>query len=333
MGKHIHFPAVFTLLLLCLCMAVCADAAEIRPLDTDHLDVDLTDGFFCFGVKDVDRIVDGGWFTAALYLEDHYDAKQIESMVPGDTVLINGDTWTVREVIRHEPDEPGAADSYEIYTEEENDNYIVFIPVADGCFACQTDDWIPVSPVADMRIMLPLPDGFEYRCGEEEEPQDADAFLNALEEYGDLFVPYNSFCLIRNGSIVSVTHSSYPEGPEILPEDEVDAVEPEEADDAEAMPVWQFCHGLRDGLETAVIKGYTNDCEEGPSEYEMTSEESEIVRSIAISGIITGKASDLSVTGGTWTYTFESPEGKHLLSIEMYKGWIVSSDGMYAYKK
>ena len=44
------------------------------------------------------------------------------------------------------------------------------------------------------------------------------------------------------------------------------------------------------------------------------------------------KADDTSVTGGTWIYSFETPGGKHLLSIEMYRGLIVGSDGMYAYR-
>jgi len=48
--------------------------------------------------------------------------------------------------------------------------------------------------------------------------------------------------------------------------------------------------------------------------------------------VVTEKASDEMVTGGTWIYSFETPGGKHLLSIEMYKGQIVGSDGMYNYR-
>lgn len=104
------------------------------------------------------------------------------------------------------------------------------------------------------------------------------------------------------------------------------------AETAEAVPVWKFCHGLREGLETTVIRGVASDCEEGPSEYEMTPEETEEIRAIALRGVITGKANDLSVTGGTWFYSFETPEGQHLLTVEMYKGWIVdSATGMYTW--
>ena len=41
----------------------------------------------------------------------------------------------------------------------------------------------------------------------------------------------------------------------------------------------------------------------------------------------------MSVTGGTWIYSFETPEGTHLLSIEMYKGLIVAVDGMYSFSR
>ena len=98
------------------------------------------------------------------------------------------------------------------------------------------------------------------------------------------------------------------------------------------MPVWKFCHGLRDGLDTAVITGYTTDCEEGRSIIEMTPEELETIRSLAMNGMVTGKAGDETVTGGTRVYSFETPGGKHLLSVELYKGKIVAADGMYQYK-
>jgi len=100
----------------------------------------------------------------------------------------------------------------------------------------------------------------------------------------------------------------------------------------ESIPVWQFCHGLRDGLETAEIKCFMTDCEEGLIPVEMTGEEIEEIRRLAINGTVTGKANDLAVTGGTWVYTFRTPEGKHLLSVELYRGLIVSRDGMYHYQ-
>ena len=95
------------------------------------------------------------------------------------------------------------------------------------------------------------------------------------------------------------------------------------------VPVWQFCHGIVGGLDTAVITMYATDCETGLSPAELPPEQAEWIRGIAVNGVITGKANDISLTGGTWVYTFETPAGEHLLSVEMYRGMIVAADGMY----
>ena len=98
------------------------------------------------------------------------------------------------------------------------------------------------------------------------------------------------------------------------------------------VPVWQFCHGVRDGLDTAVITLYTTDCETGLIPAELSPEDEAWIRNIAVNGVVTGKANDTAVTGGTWVYSFEAPGGEHLLSIEMYRGLIVSSRGMYSFQ-
>ena len=94
------------------------------------------------------------------------------------------------------------------------------------------------------------------------------------------------------------------------------------------VPVWQFCHGVRDGLDTAVITLYTTDCETGLIPAELSPEDEAWIRGIAVNGMVTGKANDTAVTGGTWVYSFETPAGEHLLTIEVYRGLIVSSRGM-----
>ena len=331
--KRIHLPAVLLVLLLALCVAVCACAAEIRPLENEQDDIDLKNGTFCLTVKDADKVFSGGWFTASLFLEDHYDAKQIEALAPGDTVLVNGKTWTVREVVTHESDTPGQVDAYEIYTEEENDGYIVFSHAGDGCYRCITDDWTPVSPVGDVRVALPLPDRFEYLSEEADAPGNMDTFVDALEMYGDSFVAYNTVCTFEDGMLVRVIHASYPAGPAEDAAEPAEAADPAASGSEEPIPVWKFCHGRREGLETAVITTWYNDCEGGPSQVEVGPEEEEELRSLAINGVITGKANDMGVTGGTSFYSFMSPDGEHLLTIELYKGWIVAVDGMYNYSK
>ena len=82
-----------------------------------------------------------------------------------------------------------------------------------------------------------------------------------------------------------------------------------------------------------MIKVYLSDCEEGLIPTEVSEEDAEAVRSLAMNGFITEKANDMSITGGTWIYSFETPEGKHLLSVELYRGLIVAADGMYGFQR
>ena len=65
---------------------------------------------------------------------------------------------------------------------------------------------------------------------------------------------------------------------------------------------------------------------------DVTEEELEGIRRMALYGVVTGRENDMMVTGGTWVYTFETPDGEYLMSIEMYRGLVVSSDGMYSYR-
>ena len=81
-----------------------------------------------------------------------------------------------------------------------------------------------------------------------------------------------------------------------------------------------------------MITGYTTDCEEGPIPYEMTEEEKEEIRALAMYGVATVRESDEMVTGGTWIYSFETPDGEYIMSVELYKGLLVGSDGMYSYE-
>ncbi len=319
--------AILLALLLAIATTAAASAAEVRPIPVDHDQIDLGNGEFCLTIKNADRIEPNGFFIAVLYREDRYDGDQIRSLAPGDTVYANDEKWTVQKVVIHgdgeNPDEPAA---YEIYTEEETDGYLAFEPRGDGTFVAVINDWNPVVLLGSVQIRLPLPDAFEYitvTAGEEDEPKGMDEFVSDLDAFGqESFTAYNTTCAFRDGMLVKVTNYPYPHGPE----ENGDA-------DFRPEPVWKFCHGLRDGLDTAVITGYETDCEEGLIPIEMTAEEIENVRRIAMYGMVTGKVSEEMRTGGTWVYVFETPGGKHLLSIEMYGGMIAGSEGMYSYDK
>lgn len=288
-------------------------AETIRPVETDLYSLD--NGEFRLTVRETEKIDNGGYFLAALYLPEMYETEQIDAMAAGDTVVMNGREWTAAEVIRHEDG------SVEIDPEEAFDGYIAFTP-ADGGYAGLMNDWNPVTFQGEVRVMLPLPDRFAYisAAGGEEESADAEGFLEALRQYGDTMTAYNTTCVMEDGIPVRITHSDYPEGPS------------EDAEETGATPVWKFCHGRREGLETAVITGYTVDCEAGPIPVEMTEEEKEEIRRLALDGVVTGRENEESVTGGTWLYSFETPEGEYLLSIELYRGLLVATDGMYAYR-
>ena len=64
----------------------------------------------------------------------------------------------------------------------------------------------------------------------------------------------------------------------------------------------------------------------------MTGEEAEELRTLAMYGVVTGRENDEMVTGGTWLYTFETPEGEYIMTVELYRGLLVGSDGMYAFE-
>ena len=316
-------PAIAAIFLF----AACASAAEIRPLPVDLSAIDLNNGEFSLTIRNADRIAGEGYFTADLYLEDRYDAAGIESLSVGDTVIVNRKVRTVSGIITHEEHM-----DYEVTFEEKTDgieDYIVLWKQADGTYMALVDDWCPVTRVGLLKVLLPLPDAFEFvavSAGEETPPEGQDAFVRALTEDGLEMSAYNTSCVIKDGRLVRVTHSGYPQGP-----DEEEPAEDPVAGDG--TPVWKFCHGLRDGLETAAITAYTTDCEVGLIPVEITPEETEEIRSLAVSGVVTGKASDLSVTGGTWVYSFEDADGKHLLSIELYRGLIAAADGMYEFTR
>ena len=319
MKRNLILTAALLVLLCSLCITACA--AEIRPVPVDHDKLDPGNGDFRLSFRSTDRIGDKGYFIAALYLQDHYEAEQIRSLTRGDAVLINDRIWTVKEIIPHtDPESQGTVTAWEICPEEAFDGYMVFESGKDDTFTVVVNDWVPVTSVGFNKVLLPLSDSFRYTpivSGEEEMPLSAEEFLNSLQADENPFNAYNTSGIFEDGQLISVTHASYPNGP----------------DDAEEQPpVWKFCHGLRDGLDTAVITAYFTDCETGPEPAEISPEEAEWVRCIAMNSRIMGKADDTSVTGGTWIYSFETPGGKHLLSIEMYRGLIVGSDGMYAYR-
>ncbi len=315
--KRTHIAAIVLTALLLLPVFSCfASAAEIRPIPIDHDSLDLGNGSFRLLVRGAWQAANNGRFTAVLYLEDRYDGEQIRAMMPGDTVWANDQKWTVKEVIVHSEDRvPGTEADYEIYPEEPLDGYLAFQPREDGTYVAVMNDWNPLVLAGNVQVNLPLPDAFVYlRDGE---ASTADRFVANLSS---LTNPYCTCCEFKDGQLIRVGEDSYPQGPAEA-----------ETGEFQPMPVWKFFHGFRDGLDTAVISACDSSCEEGPLPVEISPEEAEKIRRLAMNGTVVKKANEMSVTGGTRIYTFTTPGGVHLLSIEIFEGLAVGSDGMYEY--
>ena len=287
-----HFRIFAAVLFLALLLTAAACAAELTPLPIPEDERATLDGIYYMALKDTDKVKTDGYFTAELYLADRYDSEAVQALAPGDTIQVNGKTVTVTEIV---PQEEDIAIALEIRFKEECYDYIVLRPTMYPYYTAVVDDWVPVTRVGSLKVTTPLREDFTQ---------------------------YNTWGTVDNSVLTSVSYSDYPTGPA------------EEADAAAGeMPVWKFFHALSpEGLDTAVITCYQTDCEVGPVPCEVPESELEEIRALALNGIVTEVADYTSVTGGTWLYTFTSPEGEHLLTVELWKGMLVSPYGMYAWR-
>lgn len=310
-----HFRIFAAVLFLALLLTAAACAAELTPLPIPEDERATLDGIYYMALKDTDKVKTDGYFTAELYLADRYDSEAVQALAPGDTIQVNGKTVTVTEIV---PQEEDIAIALEIRFKEEYYDYIVLRPTMYPYYTAVVDDWVPVTRVGSLKVTTPLREDFTATLYFEDiSTRD---FLDTITEYD--FTQYNTWGTVDNSVLTSVSYSDYPTGPA------------EEADAAAGeMPVWKFFHALSpEGLDTAVITCYQTDCEVGPVPREVPESELEEIRALALNGIVTEVADYTSVTGGTWLYTFTSPEGEHLLTVELWKGMLVSPYGMYAWR-
>ncbi len=106
---------------------------------------------------------------------------------------------------------------------------------------------------------------------------------------------------------------------------------PTAPDDFKPVSVRAFFHLEDVDSANVVITAAENSCEEGPIEIPVTQEDRRWVLDMLENGIITHKANDMCVTGGTTSYLFHTPDGEYLGCIELFEGLAVSVDGMYAW--
>ena len=91
--------------------------------------------------------------------------------------------------------------------------------------------------------------------------------------------------------------------------------------------ITEFCD-LGD-LKGASVKAIFNDCEAGPYGIDLTQSDQEKILCLISDGVVTGKVSAISTTGGYRTYYFYRGS-EHLGSVDIYDGLLYRNDGMYS---
>ncbi len=97
-----------------------------------------------------------------------------------------------------------------------------------------------------------------------------------------------------------------------------------------AIPLRTFLGQADVSVRGAQVKIWENDCEEGPLDAAVTEEDAAQALALLQYGWVTGKANANTVTGGTYTVAFADASDKVLCSFELYRGLLVTRDGMYS---
>lgn len=319
----------------------CALAADVRPVDIDPAKLDLNNGQYYLKLKDLDRIAEEGWFTAALYVHPLYPAEQIRALAPGDTFRADGMKYTVEDAYLCGPEGPEDLTYYEVVSSGPAAGY-TFVPEGTDTYSLIIDDWHTVEPVGEVRITLPLPEDFsytEYEDSGENLPKGAQEFLYNITSWGDEFLPYNTSCTMKDGKLSSIYRYSYPLGPE---EDEPADPQPapnggyawEEPEDDGWPVVIQNLYGLEeddDSLQDASVACFRKDAEgslvpDGREQYLAG-----FYRGLAMHGSVLGKVTDPPAVGESLVCVFQDPDGKELMRMELWNGYVAAPDGLYVY--
>ena len=201
------------------------EKAVLRPADVSGMEPDTENGIYYARITDTDRIEDGGFFTAELYVLDTYPLEQVNALQEGDKVEVNGTVWTVASL---QPEQDGAC---ELRVREELDGYIAFTKDSETTYTVRMNDWAPSTMISSVKIMLPLCNDFSFFwMGADDDAQvyDADAFIKLLRDgsTAQLLTQYNTMIRFSNGLMDQIGHMDYPTGPEEEPIEPDDAEEP-----------------------------------------------------------------------------------------------------------
>jgi len=220
-----------------------AEAKHIVPLELTPESYDLDNGEFWF-TTDVEGEPTGDSFTMTLYLENRYDLDEIKNLEKGDTVEVDGKTYTVDVVAIHgwyDSNGDGKRDannifvkdqetarymleeyyfvviqapqdlvpsSYEIGFTEDYENLLSFDIGDDGYCHPVVSDVTFRTKIGTVEIPLPLPGNFVYHNEEDWPLKDGTVsdFLYDLEFCSE----YTSIAWFKDGKLVEVRCKEWP---------------------------------------------------------------------------------------------------------------------------
>lgn len=226
--KHRGFCIAFVCLLTALIISCALGEAKVKPIPVDPETLDLSNGSFDVRIANMDSFDRDKFLTLELYISDQYFPEEIRALAPGDTLLVNGEEYTVEEVSTRDASWPGDEPEtvYDISTAEECWDGIWFSETSAGIFA-HVGDWSPVTYVGTVTVQLPLPASFayyDYPGGEDAAIGGEKEFLQDLmDSTPAFFSPYNTWASFKNGELTEIHNWSYPWGPEEEPAADDDA--------------------------------------------------------------------------------------------------------------
>ena len=191
-----------------------ASGGVLTPVDVSNTLVDNQNGTYWARIKDTDKIMDGGYFTAELYVQDLYAADKAWALQAGDKVQVNGKTYTVKSL---QPEQDGRR---ELYVEEDIPGYIAFNKTSNTACIAIVDDWVPCTKVGEEKIMMPLANDFNYTWldpdGNIGGTYDADQFVAMVTnaDSAPVLNQYNTMIMFKDGLLMMIGHQDYPYGPE-----------------------------------------------------------------------------------------------------------------------
>ena len=197
-----------------MCGGALAAGSAVEPVDVSNTQVDYQNGTYWARIRDTDKIKDHGYFTADLYVQDLYAADRVWALQAGDKVKVNGKTYTVKSL---QPEQDGKR---ELYVEEDIPGYIAFSKTSNTACVAIVDDWVPCTKVGEQKIMMPLPNDFNYTWldpdGNIDGTYNSDQFVTLVSDADSAPVlnQYNTMIRFENGLLMMIGHQDYPYGPE-----------------------------------------------------------------------------------------------------------------------